>query len=82
MLEQLRRRRPLIRLELPRLARREHRHQSVPVIWAEVRRAVDQCEAGAVAAAAAAAPCTPAWVAARDHGALDLENVGRCGRHA
>lgn len=55
MLEQLRRRRPLVRLELPRLACREDGHQPRPVLRAEVRCAVDKGEAAESLAAAAAA---------------------------
>lgn len=46
VLEQLRRGRPFIRFELPGLARGEDSHETVPVVRAEVGRAVDEDEAG------------------------------------
>lgn len=41
VLEQLRGRRPLVRLELPGLTGGENRHESVPIVRTEVGRAVD-----------------------------------------
>lgn len=71
MLEQFRRRRPLIRLELPGLAGREHGHQSLPVIRFEVRGRVDEDESGGFSRSESS-PYSPSssssWASAGDGG--------------
>lgn len=86
MLEQLRRRRPLIRLELPGLARCENSHQPRPVLRLEVSRAVDEDEFSWLGAAATAVRTDrgSVWIGGVRLDAertLDLHEIG-IGRHA
>ena len=85
MLEQLGWRRPLVRFKLPRLARREHGHDTIPVVGLEVRGAVDQDEQRrfALRGGVDGSPCCERrrlrGIGYGAQRALDLEEVGACG---
>lgn len=84
VLEQLRRRRPLVRLELPGLAGCEDGDEAVPVLGLEVGRAIDDDELGWPGwfAACARANCACAGVgrvAVDAERALQFHEVGVCG---
>jgi len=81
--EQLRRRGPLVRLELPGLPRREDGHEALPVVRLEVGRGVDEDEARWLLRARLRAD-GPAGIGLRGvcedaEGAGDVEDVGRGG---
>lgn len=82
MLEQLRRRGPLVRLELPGLAGSKDGDKSVPVLGFEVGRAVHDDElgwAGGLAAGTGACARGVRGVPVEAERSLELHEVGVCG---
>lgn len=79
MLEQLRRRRPLVRLELPGLAGSKDSDESVPVLGLEVGCSVDDDELGWTGGLSGAGTCARAGVrgvAVQTEWSLELHEVG------